>query len=79
MQTEVVAVVGIPYAFTDKDGKAVSGTSMKACVLHFNDDNTVRSMEVVKCVPDFKAPLKTRGNIYFDGYGRCSKFEPLQG
>lgn len=79
MKSQVVCIVQIPYSFTDKTGKLCEGVTKKAAVINFNDDNSPRGLECVKCSKDFDAPLKKDGEIYFDGFGRVSKFVPLQG
>ena len=79
MKSQIICIVGIPYSFTDNSGKLCEGVTKKAAVIHFNEDGSCRSLEVVKCTKDFEAPLKKDGEIYFDGYGRLSKFVPLQG
>lgn len=78
---EVVAVVDVPYSFTDKDsGQQKSGVTRKCAFIEFDGDSSaIVGLFVSKCSPDFTCNLKQRGVLQFDRYGRVSYLKPLSG
>lgn len=75
---EVVCVRTIPYSFKDKEtGKAVNGETVKVCFLEYTDGN-LSGMFICKAAAGFNPPLKQRGVLTFDRYGRANGFTPAR-
>ena len=72
---EIVCAETIPYSFKDKDGKAVSGETRKICFREYTDGQ-LSGLYICKAVPGFNPPLKQRGVISFDRYGKANGFAP---
>lgn len=78
---EIVCVVDVPYSFKDeKTGIQKKGVTRKCAFLEYDGDihgYPLLGLFVSKCTNDFKPPLKTRGYMDYDRFGRASVFRSL--
>lgn len=78
---EVVCVVDVPYSLKDeKTGIMKNGITRKICFVEYDDSihgTPLSGIYISKCIPDFSPPIKKRGYLDYDRFGRCNNFRPI--
>lgn len=71
-----VSFQSVHYDFTDKTGKHMSGDSLKACILTF-DNGVCVGMNVEKVANGYTPPANQDGTFTYDKYRRIVGFIPV--
>lgn len=78
---EIVCIVDVPYSFKDeKTGIQKTGVTRKCSFIEYDDSIhgvPLTGLFISKCDPTFTAPVKVRGVLDYDRYGRANNFRPL--